>query len=333
MVPDKFNMVDMGGIDLIESQGAAVEGIYQKLVESIALCRYQCLYNWKFNGILIPPSYVEMETREDGVWINEGVMVDEDNVIHIYSIEPEPPTPPEPEIQPLSVTENGEYYAPVGVDGYNPVLVSIPSEEPSLQSLTVTQNGIYLPDTGYDGFDSVSVEVPSTASGPKLYWDFSHSLIDQVEGLEATLSGGASSVSEGILLSSALSCINFPSAIKNYPFTAFEIELGETNAVLAGSHLRLFIFGGDSGLIYRNTGKWSFYAGTSWANDSDISDINFFSNAILRAEVSSDGKWKFYKNGSLIYSPNAAQYALNVISIGAAGQSYFPAVIKSFKVF
>ena len=80
MVPDKFNMVDMGGIDLIESQGVAVEGLYQKLVESIALCRYQCLYNWKFNGILIPPSYVEMEVREDEVWINEGVSVDEEDV-------------------------------------------------------------------------------------------------------------------------------------------------------------------------------------------------------------------------------------------------------------
>lgn len=93
MVPDKFDMVDMGGIDLIENQGVVVEGLYQRLVESITLCRYQCLYNWNFNGIIIPPSYVEMEIREDGVWINEGVMVDEEDVVHIYSIEPEPPAP------------------------------------------------------------------------------------------------------------------------------------------------------------------------------------------------------------------------------------------------
>lgn len=126
MVPDKFDMVDMGGIDLIESQGVAVEGLYQKLVDSTAQCRYQCLYNWKFNGILIPPSYVEMEVREDGVWINEGVSVDEDDVVHIYSIEPEPPAPVEPEIQQLTITENGEYYAPVGVDGYNPVIANVP---------------------------------------------------------------------------------------------------------------------------------------------------------------------------------------------------------------
>lgn len=157
MVPDKFDMVDMGGIDIIESQGVAVEGLYQRLVESIAPCRYQCLYNWKFNGILIPPSYVEMEYREDGVWINEGVSVDEEDVIHIYSIEPEPPAPLEPEIEPLTVSVNGEYYAPVGVDGYNPVKVSVPG--PVLNPIQITENGNYLPEQGVDGFSSVSVNV------------------------------------------------------------------------------------------------------------------------------------------------------------------------------
>lgn len=151
MVPDKFDMVDMGGIDLIESQGVAVEGLYQKLVESITLCRYQCLYNWKFNGILIPPSYVEMENREDGVWINEGVNVDENDVVHIYSIEIEP----EPEITPLSVTENGEYYAPVGVDGYNPVSVDVQSVR-NYSNGTATDSQI----TDISGFDKLySTEV------------------------------------------------------------------------------------------------------------------------------------------------------------------------------
>lgn len=130
MVPDKFDMVDMGGIDLIESQGVAVEGLYQRLVESITLCRYQCLYNWKFNGILIPPSYVEMELRDGSIWINEGVNVDENDVVHIYSLSPSPV------IIPLSVTENGEYYAPVGVNGYNPVNVDA-------QAARNYSNGIY----------------------------------------------------------------------------------------------------------------------------------------------------------------------------------------------
>lgn len=128
--PDKFDMVDMEGIDLLEVQGETIPGLYNKLVESITLCRYQCVYNWAFNGILIPPTYVEMEERSDGVWINEGVMVDEEDVVHIASIEPEPPTPPtpvEPVIQSLSVTSNGTYTVPSGVDGFNPVSVNVPS--------------------------------------------------------------------------------------------------------------------------------------------------------------------------------------------------------------
>lgn len=168
MVPDKFDMVDMGGIDLIESQGVAVEGLYQKLVDSIAQCRYQCLYNWKFDSIIIPPSYVEMEVREGSVWINEGVSVDENDVIHIYSIEPEPPSPVLPEIEPLTVTENGEYYAPVGVDGYNPVNVNVPTQA----VLNFTNSVHPLSDeqiTDVSGFTPLfSTSVPFGSSGTKV---------------------------------------------------------------------------------------------------------------------------------------------------------------------
>ena len=100
-------MVDMEGIDLLAVQGEIIPGLYNKLVESIALCRYQCVYNWSFNSILIPPTYVEMEEREDGVWINEGVMVDEEDVVHIASIEPEPPAPVLPVIESLSFGSSG----------------------------------------------------------------------------------------------------------------------------------------------------------------------------------------------------------------------------------
>ena len=164
MVPDKFNMVDMEGIDLLAVQGETIPGLYNKLVESIALCRYQCVYNWAFNGILIPPTYVEMEEREDGVWINEGVMVDEEDVVHIASIEPEPPAPVLPVIESLSVTENGTYLVPEGVDGFNPVTVDVPSYAPVTQPLLVTENGTYYPPTGVDGYSPVTVDVSGGGS-------------------------------------------------------------------------------------------------------------------------------------------------------------------------
>lgn len=124
MIPDKFNMVDMGGIDILESQGEVVQGLYSKLVESITLCRYSCLYNWKFNAIPIAPSYVALDIKADGVWINDCIVVTEDDIIRIYSIEPEP-EPVIPVVEPLSVTENGVYTVQEGIDGFNPVSVAV----------------------------------------------------------------------------------------------------------------------------------------------------------------------------------------------------------------
>lgn len=66
----------------------------------------------------------------------------------------------EPVVESLSVTENGIYNAPSGVDGFTPVDVNVPQREPVLESLSVTDNGTYTPSAGKDGFDSVDVNVP-----------------------------------------------------------------------------------------------------------------------------------------------------------------------------
>lgn len=161
MVPDKFNMVDMGGIDLIMMQGEAVPGLYEKLMAAISNCRYQCLYNWLFDGILIPPTYVQIEVDDDEVYLNEGVSVTSDDVIHIYSVEP---APPEPEIIPLLAEENGTYNVPSGKDGFNPVTVDVPAIIPVTEELSVTENGTYIPEEGVDGFSRVVVDVPSVTS-------------------------------------------------------------------------------------------------------------------------------------------------------------------------
>lgn len=150
MVPDKFNMVDMGGIDIIAVQGQAVTGLYQRLVDSIALCRYQCLYNWKFDDIVIPPTNVECRVSGEYVLINDNVKVDENDVVHIYA----------PvigaNIVPVSLGINGTFYATGDVDGFNPVTVNV---LPPLQQKTATENGTITPDSGYYGLSSVIVDV------------------------------------------------------------------------------------------------------------------------------------------------------------------------------
>ena len=162
MVPNKFNMIDLDGLDIIESQGVIVSGLYDKLVESIALCRYQCIYNWKFNSIPIPPTYVELDSKVDGVWINNGIVVSQDDIIHIYTLEPEPPV-----INPLNVVSNGVYNVSEGVTGFNPVTVQVPP--PSLVSKKIIANGIYYPGEGEDGFSFVEVEVEGGATLTELF--------------------------------------------------------------------------------------------------------------------------------------------------------------------
>ena len=63
----------------------------------------------------------------------------------------------EPVIQPLAVTANGTYAAPVGVHGYNPITVNVP---PTLEDIEITANGEYT-SSNADGFGKVTVNTPT----------------------------------------------------------------------------------------------------------------------------------------------------------------------------
>lgn len=68
----------------------------------------------------------------------------------------------EPVIEFLDVTKNGEYYAPEGVHGFNPVFIDVPEVEAELGPITITENGTYKAgDYELDGFKKVFVEVPT----------------------------------------------------------------------------------------------------------------------------------------------------------------------------
>lgn len=71
-------------------------------------------------------------------------------------------------VQPLEVTENGTYTAPDGVDGYSPISVNVSAPEIKLQEKTITENGEYTADAGFDGLAKVLVEVAGGAPNLKI---------------------------------------------------------------------------------------------------------------------------------------------------------------------
>lgn len=129
MIPYSYNMVDMGGIDLVEVNGTVVPGIYEKIYDATNDCGDVVLYNWKFAGIDITPQYTQILVGNPIV-INGVIQVTELDQITIVGVGPDPPEPPEPPtpvvLVPLVVTENGTYDpADYEADGFSSVEVEV----------------------------------------------------------------------------------------------------------------------------------------------------------------------------------------------------------------
>ena len=79
-------------------------------------------------------------------------------------------------INPLSITENGTYTAPSGVDGYSPVTVNVATPAPALEEITITENGEYTPTSPNVGFSKATVNVPPSLPNEYLEseWDLLH---------------------------------------------------------------------------------------------------------------------------------------------------------------
>jgi len=66
----------------------------------------------------------------------------------------------QPVIQSKTITENGTYNVPSGIDGFNPVVVNVPSQEPNIQERVFASNGTFNPPEGVDGYAPVIIDVP-----------------------------------------------------------------------------------------------------------------------------------------------------------------------------
>ena len=86
MVPDKFNMVDMGGIDLLSSNGQVVSGLYEKILEAYSPCKICVLYNYSFGTLPITPQYTFISLGDDEVILNGTIHVSSNDIVTLPSI-------------------------------------------------------------------------------------------------------------------------------------------------------------------------------------------------------------------------------------------------------
>lgn len=215
----------------------------------------------------------------------------------------------DPVFETLSVTENGLFVPRSGVDGFSEVNVNVQGGLPILQEKTATRNGIILPDTGYDGLSKVTVNVEGGSSNrfSAYDWDFRESLIDSISGAEVELHA-VTRDENGLLFNYTNSYVTIPSYIKPIlvarlkPFE-IEVDIGDMNLNFNSSNIRFIMADFEKGFIYRSSGVWGLYNG-SWAENSSITDKDYFSNSILRIIIDSNNYWHIYKNNDLVYEPN-----------------------------
>lgn len=64
----------------------------------------------------------------------------------------------------LEVTSNGTYIPSEGVDGFDEVVVNVPTN-PVINSITINSNGTYIAPSGIDGYSPIVVDVPTGGGG------------------------------------------------------------------------------------------------------------------------------------------------------------------------
>lgn len=114
----------------------------------------------------------------------------------------------DPVIQPLEVTENGEYTAPENVHGFNPVKVDVPiryeegyqdgykAMQDGLQEKEITANGEYTADEGHTGLSKVNVNVSMDNPGKPFidtskitnfeYFCYANRMNEQVDSIDTS---------------------------------------------------------------------------------------------------------------------------------------------------
>lgn len=131
MIQYPYNLVDMGGIDLVTSNGRTVPGLYNKIMQAKDACGSLALYNWKIADIEIPPQYVVIFPMGEYLLINGVIQVTVFDVVNVLI---------SALTTQLEVHENGIYLPPAPYAGFDSVAVDV--RNPVIQEWDFSQ-GVY----------------------------------------------------------------------------------------------------------------------------------------------------------------------------------------------
>lgn len=125
-------------------------------------------------------------------------------------------------------------------------------------------------------------------------WDFTRSMVDTVNGAEATLSGAIRD-GNGVTIDDGSESV----FLGNFWRTnrTIEVDFGSFTPNITATHV-LVMFGSSNGFSrWANGDTWGVYCNGTWnAPDPKISDRNYFANATLKLKVAEDGAISVYRN-------------------------------------
>ena len=192
----------------------------------------------------------------------------------------------------LNVTENGTYPAPSGV-AYSPVYVNVPTPAPNLENITITENGSFQASEGYDGIGTATVNVPPHLPDTQLVceYDFTSATpkVDKVRfGVEVYSNYVTFDTTKGCIFDSASSrLLNTYYSLNQGECYKIEIEFGDIeldSAITSGKRM-LFTYSSDAdktnessyGLTWDVTNEYfNYYSGVG--NRQIVKPLDYWKN-------------------------------------------------------
>ena len=203
-------------------------------------------------------------------------------------------------IQSLSITANGTYTAPSGVDGYSPVVVDVPERVPVVESIDITANGTYTPNEGVDGYNSVNVNVPER--------------VPVVESKEIT-QNGTYTPPQGVDGFNNV-VVNVPSSGSSTKFKRIELNGGGQQYLFNNYFLDLLDYGCE--VVFTNTTQAHNFGNLA----SAAGDLNYSPSQKIRGEnvdklaslkINVDGCTLGYGTGNMFYNQDEITHLPQIV--------------------